>query len=43
MNTDSKNVSNSASKEDDDEIDLMALIFAILRGWKTIVFLLYWV
>ncbi|AGP48215.1 lipopolysaccharide biosynthesis protein [Psychrobacter sp. G] len=38
MNTDSKNVLNSASKEDDDEIDLMALIFAILRGWKTIVF-----
>ncbi|ABE74394.1 polysaccharide biosynthesis tyrosine autokinase [Psychrobacter cryohalolentis] len=38
MNTDSKNVSNSASKEDNDEIDLMALLFAILRGWKTIVF-----
>lgn len=38
MNTDSKNLSNSASKEDNDEIDLMALLFAILRGWKTIVF-----
>lgn len=38
MNTDSKNVSNSASKEDNDEIDLMALLFAVLRGWKTIVF-----
>ena len=38
MNTDSKNVSNSASKEDNDEIDLMTLLFAILRGWKTIVF-----
>ena len=38
MNTDSKDVSNSASKEDNDEIDLMALLFAILRGWKTIVF-----
>lgn len=37
MNTDSKNVSNAA-KENDDEIDLMALLFAILRGWKTIVF-----
>ena len=37
MNTDSKNLSNSASKEDNDEIDLMALLFAILRGWKTIV------
>lgn len=38
MNTDSKNFSNSASKEDNDEIDLMALLFAILRGWKIIVF-----
>ena len=38
MNTDSKNVSNTASKEDSDEIDLMALLFAILRGWKTIIF-----
>src|SRR5699024_10150075 len=37
MNTDSKNFSNSASKEDNDEIDLMALLFAILRGWKIIV------
>ncbi|WP_313205999.1 GNVR domain-containing protein [Psychrobacter faecalis] len=38
MNTDSKNLSNSASKEDNDEIDLMELLFAILRGWKIIVF-----
>lgn len=38
MNTDSKNLSKSASKEDNDEIDLMALLFAILRGWKIIVF-----
>ena len=38
MNTDSKNLSNSASKEDNDEIDIMALLFAILRGWKIIVF-----
>ncbi|MFK3868321.1 polysaccharide biosynthesis tyrosine autokinase [Psychrobacter faecalis] len=38
MNTDSKNLSNSAFKEDNDEIDLMALLFAILRSWKTIVF-----
>ena len=38
MNTDSKNLSNSTSKEDNDEIDLMALLFAILRGWKVIVF-----
>lgn len=38
MNTDSKNLSNSAPKENNDEIDLMALLFAILRGWKVIVF-----
>ncbi|MGP5313384.1 polysaccharide biosynthesis tyrosine autokinase [Psychrobacter faecalis] len=38
MNTDSKNLSNAASKEDNDEIDLMTLLFAILRGWKVIVF-----
>lgn len=37
MNTDSKNVSKSASK-DDNEIDLMELLFAILHGWKVIVF-----
>lgn len=38
MNTDSKNLSSAASKEDNDEIDLMALLFAILRGWKVILF-----
>ncbi|MCD6250972.1 MAG: AAA family ATPase [Psychrobacter sp.] len=38
MNTDSKNLSNSASKDDNDDIDLMALLFAILRGWKIILF-----
>ena len=38
MKTDSNNLSNTASKEDNDEIDLMALLFAILRGWKTVVF-----
>ena len=38
MNTDSKNLSNSVSQEDNDDIDLMALLFAILRGWKIIVF-----
>ncbi|AAZ18508.1 putative lipopolysaccharide biosynthesis tyrosine kinase [Psychrobacter arcticus 273-4] len=38
MNTDSNNVSNSASKKDSDETDLMALLFAILRDWKVIVF-----
>lgn len=38
MNTDSKNLSNAASKDDNDEIDLMALLFAILRGWKIVLF-----
>ena len=38
MNTDSKNLSNSTSKADNDDIDLMALLFAILRGWKVVVF-----
>ncbi|HBL97260.1 MAG TPA: lipopolysaccharide biosynthesis protein [Psychrobacter sp.] len=38
MSTDSKNLSNPVSKEDNDDIDLMALLFAILRGWKIIVF-----
>ena len=38
MKTDSNNLSNTTSKEDNDEIDLMALLFAILRGWKTVVF-----
>ncbi|MCG3879596.1 polysaccharide biosynthesis tyrosine autokinase [Psychrobacter sp. Ps6] len=38
MSTDSKNLSKPVSKEDNDDIDLMALLFAILRGWKIIVF-----
>lgn len=38
MSTDSKNLSNPVSKEDNDDIDLMALLFAILRGWKTVLF-----
>jgi len=38
MSTDSKNLSNPVSKEDNDDIDLMALLFAILRGWKFILF-----
>ena len=38
MSTDSKNLSNPVSKENNDDIDLMALLFAILRGWKFIVF-----
>lgn len=38
MNTDSQNTAKNAVEKDDDEIDLMALLFAILRGWKVIVF-----
>ncbi|MGP9635788.1 polysaccharide biosynthesis tyrosine autokinase [Psychrobacter sp. AOP3-A1-26] len=38
MNTDSQNTAKNAVEKDDDEIDLMALLFAILRGWKIIIF-----
>jgi tyrosine-protein kinase Etk/Wzc len=38
MNTDSRNLSKPSSKQEDDDIDLMALLFVILRGWKIIVF-----
>ena len=38
MNTDSRNLSKPSSKQEDDDIDLMTLLFAILRGWKVIVF-----
>ncbi|MGP4865170.1 polysaccharide biosynthesis tyrosine autokinase [Psychrobacter sp. T6-5] len=38
MSTDSKNLSKRVSKEDNDDIDLMALLFAILRDWKIIIF-----
>ena len=36
MNTDSKSLSKPIEKKDEDEIDLLALLFALLRGWKTI-------
>ena len=42
MNTDSQNLSkpsnDNASNSDNDEIDLMALLLALLRGWKVILF-----
>ena len=42
MNTDSQNLSkpsnDNANNSDNDEIDLMALLLALLRGWKTILF-----
>ena len=37
MTTDSQNTSKTAT-EKDDEIDLMALFFVLLRGWKVILF-----
>ena len=36
MNTDSKNLPKPIDQKEDDEIDLLALLFALLRGWKTI-------
>ena len=38
MTIDSKNSAKTAVEKDDDEIDLMALLLALLRGWKTILF-----
>lgn len=42
MNTDSQNIqksnNDSTNNSDNDEIDLMALLLALLRGWKTILF-----
>ena len=36
MNTESKNLPKTIDQKEDDEIDLLALLFALLRGWKTI-------
>lgn len=38
MNTDSKNLLNPTTKQDNDEINLFALLLALLRGWKIILF-----
>ena len=42
MNTDSqkisKHINDNANNSDNDEIDLMALLLALLRGWKVILF-----
>ncbi len=37
MNTDSNNLSKPAAKDSDD-IDLLAIMFSVLSGWKTILF-----
>ncbi|NRD69949.1 AAA family ATPase [Psychrobacter okhotskensis] len=38
MNTDSKNLSKSNGDKEGDDIDLMALLLVLLRGWKVVVF-----
>ncbi len=38
MTTDSPNTSKTTIEKDDDEIDLMALLFVLLRGWKIVLF-----
>ncbi|MGE6795704.1 polysaccharide biosynthesis tyrosine autokinase [Psychrobacter okhotskensis] len=38
MSTDSKNLSKPMSQEDNDDIDLMALLLVLLKGWKVVVF-----
>lgn len=38
MNTDSKAISNPATKKVNDEINLLALMLVLLRGWKIIIF-----
>ena len=37
MTSDSKNLTKPASEADND-VDLLALVFSVLRGWKTILF-----
>lgn len=38
MSTDSKNLSKPISQEDNDDIDLMALLLVLLKGWKIVIF-----
>ena len=38
MIKDSSNTSKSTIEKDDDEIDLMALLWVLLRGWKIVLF-----
>ncbi|WP_352339339.1 GNVR domain-containing protein, partial [Psychrobacter sp. 16-MNA-CIBAN-0192] len=41
MSTDTTNTYQSKQQASDDDIDLLALFFNILRGWKTILFLAF--
>ena len=38
MSKDSKNLSKPTNQEENDDIDLMALLLVLLRGWKVILF-----
>lgn len=38
MNTDSNNLSKPASENQGDDIDVLAMMLSVLRGWKTILF-----
>ncbi|TXD98088.1 polysaccharide biosynthesis tyrosine autokinase [Psychrobacter frigidicola] len=39
MNTNSNNLSKSASEKDNNDINLLSLLSVLLRGWKVVVFL----
>ena len=39
MSTDSNNLSKTTAQKSSDDIDLLALAFSVLRGWKTILLL----
>lgn len=43
MSIDSNKLPKPAAEKDSDEIDLLALLLVLLRGWKVVVFLRYWV
>jgi len=38
MNTDSNNLSKSTTEKSSNDVDLLALVFMLLRGWKTVLF-----
>ena len=38
MNTDSNNLSKSTTEKSSNDVDLLALVFVLLRGWKTVLF-----
>lgn len=38
MNTDSNNLSKSTTEKSSNDVDLLALVFVLLRGWKIVLF-----